>query len=57
METSKLGAASIFNVQLYKIENASTKSESNVIFDYEQPALSTWVLLLYKVEHLKWLLP
>ena len=41
METSKLGAASIFNVQLYKIENASTKSESNVIFDYEQPALST----------------
>ena len=43
METPKLGAASIFNVQLYVIENVSTQSGSNAIFDYERPALSTRV--------------
>ena len=43
METPKLGVASIFNVQLYKIENASSQSGSNAIKD------CFWVSMFPKV--------
>ena len=49
METPKLVVASVFNVQLYIIENASTQSGSDAIFDCVRPALRTCVFYLIKL--------
>ena len=54
METPKFGVASIFNVQLYLIEKASTQSGSNTIFDCVRPAMSTRVFL-NKSSIIKWM--
>ena len=43
METPKLGVASIFNVQLYLVEHASTQNGSTAIFDCSRPALSEYI--------------
>ena len=43
METPKLGAASIFEVQTYLVENASTQSGSSAINDWGLPTQNTCV--------------
>ena len=44
MENPKLGAAFIFNVQLYLVEIASLQSGSTAIFNCIRPALSMYTL-------------